>query len=89
MSLAAPAVVYALCLLAGLACTGLLVRAWTQSRARLLFWAALSFAFLTANNLFLILDTVVFPDVPLLWARQGSQLAAVSVLLYGFIWESQ
>ena len=89
MTAIGPTVVYLLCLAASSVCAVLLVRAWLRSRTRLLLWAGLCFVLLAANNLFLILDVVVLPGVPLLWARQGTQLAAICVLLYGFIWESE
>lgn len=84
-----PTVVFLLCLGASAVCAFLLVRAWFRSRTRLLLWAGLCFVFLALNNLFLVLDVLIFPNFPLLWARQGSQLAAISILLYGFIWESE
>lgn len=89
MTAAAPAVVYLLCLLTSALCAFLLVRAWRQRRARLLLWAGICFAFLAANNLFLFLDMIVFPGVGLLWTRQITQLVAICVLLYAFIWEAE
>jgi hypothetical protein len=85
----APTVVYGLCLAASLLCAWLLYRAWRQSRSRLLFWTATSFAFLAINNLFLVADMVVFPAVDLWGVRQAASLAAVAVLLYGFVWEGK
>lgn len=82
------AVVYGLCVLTSIVCAWLLMRAWSRTRARLLLWAGICFVLLAANNVFLLLDVVVLPDVPLLWARQLTQLAAICVLLYGFIWET-
>jgi hypothetical protein len=82
-----PAAVYLLCLVTSLVCAGLLTRAWLRSRSKLLLWTALSFGFLALNNLFLVADMVVFADIDLRWARHLSALTAVSVLLYGFIWE--
>jgi hypothetical protein len=52
-----------------------------------LFWTALGFVFLAINNLFLVADMVLFPAVDLWPWRQAASLAAVGVLLYGFIWE--
>ena len=57
--------------------------------ARLLLWAALSFVCLAVNNLFLVGDKVVFPNLDLLAMRQLSAVAAIGVLLYGFIWEAE
>ncbi|KQW78752.1 DUF5985 family protein [Brevundimonas sp. Root1279] len=82
-----PAVVYGLCLLTSAACAALLVRSWLKSRQRLLMWSAACFILLALNNLMVVLDMVVFPDVYLSPARQVTALAAVSVLIYGFIWE--
>jgi hypothetical protein len=88
MNLTGPAIVYLLCMLTSVVCAWLLIRAWSQTKARLLFWAGLSFVLLAGNNVFLFLDLIALPSVPLLWARQLTQLAAISVLLYGFIWEA-
>ena len=84
-----PTSVYLLCLLTSLACAGLLTRAWLRSRSKLLLWTALSFGFLALNNLFLVADMLVFADVDLWPLRQLSGFAAIGVLLYGFIWESE
>ncbi|MGA0606461.1 DUF5985 family protein [Phenylobacterium sp. VNQ135] len=83
------ALVYSLCLLASALCAGLLLRAWRQSRSRLLLWTAIAFVCLALNNLFLVLDMVIFPEVFLWPWRQVTSLAAVAVLLYGFIWEAE
>ena len=85
----APAAVYVLCLLTSIVCAGLLLRAYARSRARLLLWTALSFVCLAVNNLFLVGDLVVFPEVDLWPMRQAAAIAAIGVLLYGFIWEAE
>jgi hypothetical protein len=82
-----PDLVYVLCLLASMVCAALLVRSWRRTRARLLLWSALCFVLLAVNNLMAVLDVFVIHDVDLTFVRQGSALAAVGVLLYGFIWE--
>jgi hypothetical protein len=83
-----PAVVYGLCLLASLLCTGLLTRAWLTARTRLLLWTAVSFGFLALNNLLLVVDLVLLPvETHLWWPRQAALAAAVGVLVYAFIWE--
>jgi hypothetical protein len=84
-----PAAVYLLCFATSVLCAILLVRSYIRSRTRLLFWTALCFAGLAANNLFLFVDIVVFPTVDLLPLRHLSTLAAIAVLLYGFIWETE
>jgi hypothetical protein len=84
-----PTAVYILCLATSCVCAGLLLRAYARSRARLLLWTALSFVCLAFNNLFLVADMVVFPDVDLWALRQIPSFAAIAILLYGFIWEAE
>jgi len=87
MSGFAPTGVYLLCLATSNLCAGLLLRAYFKTRSRLLLWTAVSFVFLALNNLCLVADMVVFPDVYLTPLRQATAVLAVAVLLYGFIWE--
>jgi hypothetical protein len=87
MTLTGPAVVYLLCLLASVGCALLLQRAWRRARARLLLWSAGAFALLALNNMFVVTDLLLLPDVNLMVLRQATALGAVAVLLYGFIWE--
>lgn len=82
-----PAIVYLLCLVASVGCALLLAQAWRRTRAPLLLWSAACFCFLALNNLFVFLDMVVVLGVDLYVARQIAALAAISVLLYGFIWK--
>jgi len=79
--------IYALCALTALSCTVMLLRAWRRSRARLLLWSGLCFAGLTTNNLLLILDRLVFPDVDLLPARLVLGLLSVWVLAAALVVE--
>ena len=80
------ATVYLLCLAASAACGWLLVRSYLRNRSRLLLWSAACFVLLAANNLFVVLDLlIVATDLTSL--RAAASLAAVGVLLYGFIWE--
>jgi len=82
-----PGAVYGLCLLTSAVCAALLVRSWIRSRQPLLLWSAVCFSLLAVNNLLVVLDMVILPTVDLSLARQLSSLAAVGVLIYGFIWE--
>jgi hypothetical protein len=83
------AVIYGLCALVALLCTVLLVRAYRASRYRLLFWSALCFATLTANNVLLFMDKIILPAVDLSLVRTLTALAALGVLLFGLIWDAQ
>lgn len=87
MSGLGPTAVYLLCLITSLGCTGLLVRAYLRSRSSLLFWTALGFAFISLNNLFLVADMVIFPGINFWLWRQCAALAAIAVMIYGFIKE--
>ena len=83
------AVIYGLCMLTALACTILLLQAYLRSKYRLLLWSSLCFAGLTINNLLLVLDKVVFPLVDLSVSRTSVALVAMSILLYGLIWDAE
>jgi len=82
-----PGAVYGLCLLTSALCAALLIRSYGRSRQPLLLWSAACFSLLAINNLLVVLDMVVLPGIDLSLARQVTSLAAVGVLLYGFIWE--
>ena len=82
-----PASVYLLCFLTSAACALLLARSYRRTGARLLFWSGLCFLFLAANNLVVILDLLLLPDLDFRLVRYGLALAAVGVLLFGFIWD--
>ena len=82
-----PGAVYGLCLLTSGLCAALLFRSYGRSRQPLLLWSALCFSLLAVNNLLVVFDRVVLPGVDFSDARQVTSLAAVGVLIYGFIWE--
>ncbi|WP_046864317.1 DUF5985 family protein [Microvirga massiliensis] len=82
------AFVYTLCLLTSAACAALLVRRYLESRARLLLWSALCFVLLAVNNFFVVLDVLIIPTISFVPARQLASLSAVSLLLFGFIWDT-
>jgi Family of unknown function (DUF5985) len=81
--------IYALCILTSLACAWLLLASYRRTRYRLLFWSGACFVVMTLNNLFLLLDKIVFPNIDFLPARLISALVAVSLLLYGLIYEKE
>ena len=82
-------IIYILCMLTSLACAWLLFASYRRTRYRLLFWSGSCFAVMTVNNLFLIMDKVVFPDVDFLPLRLISALLALLLLLYGLIYEKE
>jgi hypothetical protein len=80
--------VYIVCAVTSVLCAGLLVRSYLRSRVRLLLWSALCFVGLAINNVLLVVDKKVVPDIDLQVLRDVSGLAAVTLLLFGLIWES-
>jgi hypothetical protein len=79
--------VYLLCFVASVICAAMLARSFHRTHARLLFWSAACFFLLAGNNLVLVIDLVVVPKgIDLSVVRQLLSVAAVSTLLYGFIW---
>ena len=85
----APALVYMFSFVTCADCAALLVRSWLKTQTRLLLWIAISFTLLAVNNFFLFADTTLFPAVELGPYRTISAVAAVSVLIFGLIWEAE
>lgn len=82
-------IVYILCAATSALSAVLLLRGYAQSRARLLFWSGLCFAGLALNNVFLVVDTHVIPEVDLSFWRTIPALIGVSLLVYGLVWETR
>ncbi|HSE45493.1 MAG TPA: DUF5985 family protein [Gemmatimonadales bacterium] len=82
-------VVYSLCALTSIFCAVLLIQGFLRTRSRLLLWSSLCFVGLVANNLLLVVDRIFVPDVDLYTMRSFSALVALSLLVYGLIWESK
>jgi drug/metabolite transporter (DMT)-like permease len=80
-------VVYVLCALTSSACAWLLARSWQRTRTRLLMWSALCFALLALNNIMLVIDLALWTSHDLSVVRSSTALAAVAVLLYGFVFD--
>ncbi len=82
-----PTAVYLLCLATSIACAWLLARSYRRTGTRMLLWSALCFALLAGNNLFVIIDLVLIEHISFQLPRLAFSLAAVAVLLFGFIWD--
>jgi hypothetical protein len=67
----------------------LLLRSYRQTRFRLLLWSGLCFVVLSINNVFVILDRVVFPEVDFYTWRLLAALVAPLLLLVGLIMEEE
>ena len=77
--------VYALCALTSLGCAALLFRGYRRSRTGLLFWSSICFVGLAGNNVLLLLDLVILPDIDLSFIRSWVALAALLVFVWGLI----
>jgi hypothetical protein len=84
-----PTAVYTLCFLTSAVCAALLGRSYYRSRARLLLWSALCFAFLALNNFVVVLDLLIYRDADLRLLRHSFAAAGVLTLLYGFIMDQE
>ncbi len=82
-------VIYLMCVVTSLLCAYLLLRAYRRGRTKLLIWSALCFALLAVNNLVVAADVLLLPTIDLTMLRLATSVAAVAVLLCGFIWESR
>jgi hypothetical protein len=81
-------VVYLLCALTSLLCAWQLLRAYRQSRTRLLLWSGLCFVGFFLNNLLLILDLRVMPERDLSLIRTLPVLLGLALLIYGLVWDA-
>lgn len=82
-----PTAVYSLCFLTSSACAWLLGRSYGRTGARLLLWSSVCFVLLAASNLLLVIDLLIFPAMDLRLGRLLLSLAAVSVLIFGLVWD--
>ena len=82
-------VIYSLCALTALLCAVLLLQAYWRGGYRLLLWSGLCFSGLTLNNGLLVVDKIVLSMADLSTWRSAVALAAMTVLLYGLIWDTE
>jgi hypothetical protein len=80
---------YLLCTLTSLACAWLLLRTYSRTRVRLLFWSGLCFAGLALSNALSIVDRFVLPDVDLVPARLVTAFVALLLMVLGLVWEGE
>jgi hypothetical protein len=74
--------------LTALLCAVLLLRAYARTRMRLLLWSGLCFAGTALSNSLIILDLAAFPDTNLYTLRLSITAAALLLLQYGLVFES-
>jgi hypothetical protein len=82
--------VYLLGALVTAVCGILLLRGYARSRSRLLLWSGLCFLGLTVSNALLFIDLGLLPPERSLYMwRLGTAAAAMLLLVYGLIFESE
>lgn len=81
--------VYLLCFATSSVCAYMLGRSYRRTHTSLLLWSAICFGLLAVNNLLLVVDLLVLPQFDLRVPRLLLALAAVSALLFGFIWTAE
>ncbi|MCI0745936.1 MAG: DUF5985 family protein [Verrucomicrobia subdivision 3 bacterium] len=77
--------VYILCGLTSALCAILLFRNYRASRVPLVLWTGICFLALTATNILLFVDLVLFPSLDMSTLRVALSLAGVGALLYELI----
>lgn len=86
---ALPGAVYVLCFLTSAACAWLLGTSYRRTGTNLLLWSAVCFGLLAINNLALIADLLIWPEMDLRLVRVLISLAAVASMIWGFVWETK
>lgn len=80
--------VYVLCAATSFLCMAMLLRGYSQTKVRLLFWSAICFFGLTLDNILLYADLILMPDVDLAVYRRAAALIALMSLIIGLIWDA-
>lgn len=81
--------VYLLGALVTALCAVLLLRGYARMRSRLLLWSGLCFIGLTISNGLLFVDMRVLPEQDLYMWRLITAAAAMLLLVYGLVFESE
>ncbi len=82
-------IIYGLCAVTSLACACLLMRSFSLSGTRFLLWSGLCFTGLALNNIFLVLDRLVFPNFDLSIIRLIPALIGMMLLIFGLVLEGK
>lgn len=80
--------IYSLSAATSLAAAFLLWRQYRMTRTRLLLWSGIGFAGLAINNVLVLLDLGVLPDISLALPRAIVGAASMLVLVYGLVRET-
>jgi hypothetical protein len=83
-------IIYALCALTALACAVMLLLGARRTGSRMLFWSGLCFAGLSLTNGLVVVEAMdVLTRQSLLTPRGVVSLVAISLLLYGLVFEEK
>ncbi len=80
--------VYFLCALTSSICAVALVREYFRRSTRLLLWSSLSFTGFAISNALVFTDFVILPAVDLSLVRAGTACLAISLLVFGLVWDA-
>ena len=80
--------IYALCAATSLTAALLLLRHYSARRTPLLLWSCIAFFGLAVNNVMLMIDFTLLPNVDLALPRTLVGAAAMVTLVYGLIREA-
>jgi hypothetical protein len=80
--------IYLLCAATSLVAAGMLLRQYRRTRTPLLSWSCIAFVGLAINNVLVYVDLVLVAGVDLSIVRTGVAAAAMLVLVYGLVWET-
>ena len=80
--------VYILCAVTSICAATLLVRRHRERPTRLLFWSAIGFSGLALNNLLVVVDLIMVPNVDLSPIRAFVAAVAMLVFVAGLITET-
>jgi hypothetical protein len=81
--------IFGLCAATSFLCCWLLLKSYFKSGSKLLLWGGLCFVGLFLSNLLLLTERWLFPGANLMVYRLSFALAAMILLIYGLIWESE
>jgi hypothetical protein len=81
--------IYGLCAATAILCAYLLLRGSLQNKSRLLLWSGLCFVGLALNNIMLIIDYMMLPNMDLSTVRLIPALVGMMLLIYGLIVETK
>jgi len=80
-------IVYILCTLASMITALMLLKYYSRTRVRFLFWSGLCFVGLALGNLLLFIDMNLWPYNDLSTLRIVPAVIGYGVLIYGIIWD--